>query len=800
MKLQRAHLLVFALFIALTPVHAELDQRQRSRGKKEAGSIRLQMMGQRPVAKTESVVSTRGGNITLYVAPPPVGNNATGDGSQGAPYGTIQFAIISAISGDEIRVLPGTYNECINNTQFALGVQKNLAIIADDFLVSGNRLSTVIDGTGQCMFPFSAVNLAGSSAGSRLEGFTITGASASGVFMLGSGVVTNNLITNNTSLEGGGVYAYPGTCFYGTTGITIEDNQITNNTADDEGRCDVSFTLCTDDTQCPALETCLFRGGDGGGVFVRGDVVNPAVGGCVGGDGRVTLDSNIIDGNGADFAFGGGVFVRANAESIQQSVVTITQNLISNNSTLPFSFGYGGGIWMGTYGLGTSTIDFINNTVTTNVSTGDGGGISAWIDADTDGAHTINVTANDVQSNVAEGSGGGMDLFVFGLDYQGTSGPIQLTADGNLVAGNQALGTSPSFYPGIGGGISANVWSQRSAVNLELSIVGNDVFSNNSTLAGGGIAAISIADADPADNALERGGAISTLTLGNNLVAGNVATDGATATTAVGGGIYAYAEGLGASPPTMIGNPPDAAKSQIFMSFNTVAQNASDTGSGGIELETYTELDSNGDDGSATIEIDHSIVYDNSGFGIGGVNPPNAGILLSAGLAPVSDQGSCVTSTCGTGMLGTNVDVLVAQNSLFMNAGSNLESWIADGGNMFSDPDLNTSYLPGPCSDTIDAGSPLINASLEPAPNGPPGGPPIVNLGHTGGTSEAVTSLADSTGDQFVDGVDLLRLSVAFASIPSDPRWDPTVDFDRDGFISGVDLALMAADFGQSCP
>ncbi|NIM00623.1 MAG: DUF1565 domain-containing protein, partial [Acidobacteria bacterium] len=49
------------------------------------------------------------------------GNNATGDGSQTAPYQTIQFAVIQANTGDEIRVLPGTYNECINNTAFVLG-------------------------------------------------------------------------------------------------------------------------------------------------------------------------------------------------------------------------------------------------------------------------------------------------------------------------------------------------------------------------------------------------------------------------------------------------------------------------------------------------------------------------------------------------------------------------------------------------------------------------------------------------------------------------------------------------------
>ena len=73
MKLQRAHLLAIALCMALTPVSAELDKRQRSRASKETGSVRMKMMGQIPKPKTESQVTTRGGNVTIYVAPPPTG-------------------------------------------------------------------------------------------------------------------------------------------------------------------------------------------------------------------------------------------------------------------------------------------------------------------------------------------------------------------------------------------------------------------------------------------------------------------------------------------------------------------------------------------------------------------------------------------------------------------------------------------------------------------------------------------------------------------------------------------------------
>ena len=768
--------------MTLTSVHAEIGKQHRSRAKSGPGSIRLQVMGQVSTfttVPTDRAVTTRGGNITIYVAPPPTGDNATGDGSLASPYATIQFAFLAAVSGDEIRVLPGTYNECINNTQLALGVKKNLSVRADDWVVNGNRTTTILDGTGQCVFPFSVVNLAGSGTGSRFEGFTVTGAAASGVFVLGSGIVTNNVISGNTGLEGGGVYAYPGTCFYGPAAIIVSDNQITNNTADDEGTCDVGGTPCNIDSDCQAGATCLFRGGDGGGVFVRADAVNSGgTGGCAGGDARVTVTNNVIDGNGADAAFGGGMYVLTNTQAGRLSTVTVTQNLISNNSTLPFSFGYGGGIWMGTFGYGTEVIDFINNTVTSNLSTGDGGGISAWIDALDDANHTINVVANDVQLNIAEGGGGGMDLFVFALDLRDTNEAVQLNASANLVLGNDAQGTieALTLYPGVGGGIISYVVSQRSNAIVELNVFENDVRGNLASVAGGGIAAISTADADPGNDPMTRGPALTKSTVRNNLIAANAATDGGTATTAVGGGIFAYGESFGGISST------EPSKSKIFLNFNTVVQNTSDTGSGGIEMESYTALDSNGDDGSVEVEINHSIIYDNSGYGVGGPQPPAGGVLAPAG---------------GTGIFS----VAAVRNSMFMNANGNFESWIVPGPNLFTDALLDASFRPSQCSDTIDAGNPLVSAALEPAPNGPPGSPAgLVNLGHTGGTPFAVTTLADPSGDGSVDGVDLLRLSVAFASDPISLRWEEKVDFDRDLFISGIDLALMAADFAKSCP
>jgi len=772
--------------MALTPVLAEKNKRNRPRSDRGPGSVRLKMMGPRTAKVAEPQVSTRGGNMTLYVAPPPTGSNL-GDGSAGAPYETIQFAFLRAISGDQIRVMPGTYNECINNLAVAfdpdgpgpmIGVQKNLDIVADDWIVNGIRTSTIIDGTGICTFPFSVVNLAGSGTfGSIFEGFTVTGGIASGVFVLGSGVVTNNIVTGNTSLDGGGIYAFAGTCYYGDSQIVVSNNEITNNTANDVGECDVGAEPCNSDLDCGTNESCLFFGGDGGGLYVRADAVN-SVGGCAGGNTDITVDNNVIDQNGADSAFGGGLYTLTNTETGRFSSVAITQNLISNNSTLPFSIGYGGGAWIGTFGYGNEQIDFIGNTVSSNFSTGDGGGVSAWVDALGVGVHTINLTGNDVQLNSAEGAGGGIDLFVIAKDIIQLADGVQLNAGGNLVAGNEAEGTGTTFFPGVGGGISSLIWAQRSNSTVELNLFENEVRFNTASLGGGGMSVLSIADSDPDMDGM-RFLARTQAAVHNNLVAQNTATDGVDANSAVGGGILAYAEGIGGIDAVT------PVQSEIRLTFNTVAQNTSDVGSGGIEVESHTAADSETHEGSSLIEIEHSIIYDNSGYGVGGPMPLAAGVILPTSANP------------NTG----DFEINFKRNSMFMNETGDFEGWITSEVDtettLFTDPLLNASFRPSQCSDTVDHGDMLISAALEPSPNGG-----LVNLGHTGNSDLAVTTLADASNppDGIVDGVDLLRLSVAFGSDPVSSRWNMFVDFDRDNFISGIDLALLAADFARSCP
>ncbi|MCH7779778.1 MAG: right-handed parallel beta-helix repeat-containing protein [Acidobacteria bacterium] len=638
------------------------------------------------------LAATAGEAATIHVAT--TGNNASGDGSPRNPYRTIQFAFLIANSGDEIRVFPGTYNECINNLAIALGVQKNLSVRADDWIVNGNRTTTVIDGSGQCVFPFSVVNLAGSGTGSRFEGFTVTGAEASGVFVVGTGVVTSNVITDNTGRDGGGVYVYAGTCYYGTSDIVVSNNQITNNAADDEGRCVVYNNPCNSNLDCGAGDVCVLRGGDGGGVFVRADAVNSGgPGGCLGGEATVTIDNNIIDGNSADGRFGGGIYAFIFTQTGRSSSVTITQNLISNNSMLPFSVGYGGGAWMSTYGYGTETIEFIGNTVAYNSSTGDGGGVSAWIDSLSDANHTVVLQDNLISENTADGNGGGMDLFMF-ANILSASDKVSLTARNNTVTGNTAAGDR-----GGGGGILAWFvsWQSDTAsmTSTNFTLEGNLVTGNSAAVSGGGISLFVIADARPYSGP-------STLTtaeidLANNLAADNRAMGGMG--NAVGGGVFAALHAF------------DMATASISLGLSTVADNLTDSGAGGIEIETFTDVGWTGlEEGLAVMNVDSCVVSNNDGFGIGGPEPGVGTGILATGP--------------GTGNLTLSVDYCDA----FNHPAGNVEGWIVAGANMiFTDPLFFNSaagdYHLTPASPAVDAGNPR---TMDPATDFE-GDPRVVN-------------------------------------------------------------------------
>lgn len=58
----------------------------------------------------------------------------------------------------------------------------------------------------------------------------------------------------------------------------------------------------------------------------------------------------------------------------------------------------------------------------------------------------------------------------------------------------------------------------------------------------------------------------------------------------------------------------------------------------------------------------------------------------------------------------------------------------------------------------------------------------------------------DVDGDGRVDGLDLVKLGLAFGAGRGEARYDASADLDGSGRVNGEDLAILAANFGQSSP
>lgn len=713
---------------------------------------------------------------TYYVAPPPTGSNTLGDGSAGSPYATIQYAYdMTTDQENTIFVAAGTYNECLVLSGFPAN-QRSVHLIAEAFdpVDPNTRSLTVIDGTGACPVPppyYSVVNIAGYPSAS-IEGFTVTGGENGGIWSISSVSITNNVIEGNWSSAGGGLYVYPDNCGYGDVTVTISNNVIRNNAV-------------TYDAQSPTPLTGL-----GGGVLVGlypeayiapGD---PLLGGCRGGAGTIVLENNTVENNEAELD-GGGVFATTYIEpglDVGEARITITQNTIRENTAgAQGAAAYAGGIYAGVLGYGTERIEILNNSVLGNTAAaGYGGGIWTGTFSSYEADHHITVHGNTVTGNTA-GVGGGIEVLHRAIDmYPGQTVDIAVTD--NRISGNTA--TLPLSL-GAGGGLSVGMFSQRTTgANIDFVISGNSIRSNTADLDGAGVEFRVVAEGadvieDPLDTQIRT--AWATVDFSNNLVALNEAANAAYG-DAVGGGALVYLYASGGEPAV----PDEPSRATVNMELNTFSDNVSQLGAGGVEVEVYTKPLGGSADGVATLNLDSTIVSDNSGFGIGGPLPGD-----ELGVWTPGDDG------VNTAEFMLNV----SYSDVFAND-TNYEYWVSDrtgqNGNISADPLLDavgSTYVPEFCSPTVDAANPALDPALEPAPNGD-----RANMGHTGGTAAARISLADPSGDGAVDGIDVLRIAVAFGSTFGNARWNADADLDGSGIVDGDDLALVAAGFGQACP
>ena len=598
---------------------------------------------------------------TLYVDTENPACDDRGPGTMQMPFCTIQAGYDAAADGDEIRVMQGTYVECL--FLYDLAAQKGVRVIADAWVNGGDNTSTIIDGSAvpNCTFPgvgvpAAVVNLGG--FGGRFEGFTVQGGRDSGIFGVGPVTITNNVVRDNDSTSGGGIYVYSASCYYGNTDLEVSHNEVTGNTASWQG----------------------------GGISITAgiaDFITDPSGACRQvGNSTVTVDSNTIENNSAE-TDGGGIAATTFSDDRRSASIVITRNTITGNSaSSDLLIGYGGGIYGATFGYGTESIEVSNNTLDQNTTLDFGGGASLWIYPDVNAPdlnHSVICDTNHVTGNEAGyGGGGGLDLFLHTRELR-LQQTANITARNNTIAGNQVTVDAPEQTFGGGGILGTNISRSSNSPRASIVLEKNRLTSNSAFGFGGGISLFSSADADPDDTGAAAKAQF--LVLNNTVVQNDASTDHPQFQGA-GGGVFILLETEG------------DAVARVEMPLNTIAYNTLDnmTLPGGIHAESFIVHDIQGNDGHTELILDNSIIAGNEGIGLGGPLPGQPGIITPGG----SD----------------NFYLSVSYNDFFGNTAGDTDGWIVLGpGNIFEDPlfadpplDIHLSTA----SPAIDAGDPLL--------------------------------------------------------------------------------------------
>jgi parallel beta-helix repeat protein len=167
---------------------------------------------------------------TLYVSTS--GTDSATCGAQASPCATVDQAITNAAAGDMISVGPGEYHQQVVVTK-PVTLQSHFATI------DASGLST---GSGQTM-DAAGIEVLGSASGSKVAGFTVTGAYGEGILVLGASHVTvqdntvrgNDLGTPSTTsyLECQPQGRVPGDCGEGIHLMSSTDSMVIGNRVED---------------------------------------------------------------------------------------------------------------------------------------------------------------------------------------------------------------------------------------------------------------------------------------------------------------------------------------------------------------------------------------------------------------------------------------------------------------------------------------------------------------------------------------------------------------------------------------
>ena len=450
----------------------------------------------------------------------PQGTLCVTPGGTGGCYATLQAAVDAATDGDTIRVAQGTYAETVVLTKsLTLEGGWSTDFTTRDWAAHVTTIDAQRNG--------SVIQIHG-TVSPTIEGFVITGGDGSAYLGWGGGIEVYG-----AAVDGGGT-------------VIIRHNVITDNVACRLGTCQgegggirvgISTAIIEHNTIVSNTARLSAGGGKGGGVMI-------------GWGAQATLTSNTIVSNTAahtptSFSSGQGGGVYGYSASS-----TLTDNDIHDNVAAVDGSGYGGGAYLGG--------ELSGNRITGNTASINGNGYGGGVYA----LYVLRCDDNTIQSNVAsrtgDGTGGGIWAQYLkqaegntiadntaarggGLYYTSYLG--NLTLRDNLIARNQATGTSTAAPPDGGGGIASYA--------DKVTILDNTIVSNTAQSAGGGVlidggTEYMLRSNHVATNTALAGGGIhvytATGTIAHNQVVSNMAV--------WGGGVYLW----GAARPVLESN------------------------------------------------------------------------------------------------------------------------------------------------------------------------------------------------------------------------------------------------------
>lgn len=320
----------------------------------------------------------------------------------GAPDGVVDTRCslreaVEAADGDPVADCAGGPSGEINIQPAGLvAVDTSLGpiVIDSDVSVSGVGMGvTTLVGDG--VFPEPVIGV-DPSATAALSGLTITGGTGpvgGGILSFGDLTMTGVELVGNDSVYGGGLAALSGQ-------IEIVDSSIRDNMADDGGGIFLDGVVATISGTTITDNNAIF---EGGGISACGcagviltiedsEVTNNTAedgGGIAAGPVDLTIEDSTFDANAAS-GNGGGLFL------LDEGSVGISGSTFSAN-TADLD---GGGIHAQEDGFGPLSVDLVNSTLSGNTASGSGGGISTQ--------EPMTLTHTTVTGNDVGGFGGGV--------------------------------------------------------------------------------------------------------------------------------------------------------------------------------------------------------------------------------------------------------------------------------------------------------------------------------------------------------------------------------------------------------